>query len=93
MNQKNPLESAAKRLVSAIDALEAALARRQQADRDEAGMAAQLHTLGADRSRLTAELDSQLARARRLETTNREVARRLDVAIDSIRAVVDGRGH
>jgi hypothetical protein len=48
-----------------------------------------LHALGADRSRLAADLDAQAARARTLETTNREIGRRLDVAIDTIRSVIE----
>ena len=41
-----------------------------------------------DRSRLASELDAAAARARSLETTNREVAQRLDAAIDTIRSVL-----
>ena len=54
-------------------------------------LAAQLHALGADRSRLAADLDAAAARARGLETTNREVARRLDAAIETIRAVLEAQ--
>jgi len=49
---------------------------------------AQLHALGTDRSRLASELDAAAARARGLETNNREVAQRLDAAIDTIRSVL-----
>ncbi len=55
------------------------------------GSAEQLHALGADRSRLAADLDAQAARARKLETANREIARRLDVAMDNIRSVLDAQ--
>jgi hypothetical protein len=41
-----------------------------------------------DRSRLASELDAAAARARALEATNREVAQRLDAAIDTIRSVL-----
>jgi pantothenate synthetase len=47
-----------------------------------------LHALGADRARLAAELDAAAARNRTLENVNREVAQRLDAAIDTIRAVL-----
>ncbi len=87
------IDAAAKRLALALDALEAALERRREADRSEAALAAQVQALGNDRSQLAADLDQQVARARRLETTNREVARRLDVAIDTIRSVVDSHDH
>ena len=45
----------------------------------------------ADRSRLASDLDAAAARARTLETTNREVARRLDAAIDTIRSVLEAQ--
>ena len=44
---------------------------------------------GNDRSRLAAELDTAAARTRVLETANLEIARRLDVAIDSVRGVLE----
>jgi hypothetical protein len=52
-------------------------------------LADQLHALGTDRSRLAADLDAMTARARALETTNQEVARRLDAAIETIRSVIE----
>jgi Domain of unknown function (DUF4164) len=52
-----------------------------------------VQALGMDRSRLAADLDTQAARSRRLEETNREVARRLDVAIDTIRSVLEAHDH
>ena len=45
--------------------------------------------LGDDRSRLASDLDTASARVRMLETTNREIARRLDVAIESVRNVLE----
>ena len=50
-------------------------------ERGEAKLVEQLHALSADRSRLAADLDAQTARARRLESANREIARRLEAAI------------
>ncbi len=52
-------------------------------------MAAQIQALGNDRSRLAHELDGTLVRSRVLERTNREIALRLDVAIDTIRSVIE----
>jgi hypothetical protein len=89
MSDASGIEAATKRLAAALDSLEAALERRRQADRSEAALATQVSTLGADRSRLAAELDQQTARAHRLEATSREVSRRLDLAMDAIRTVVD----
>ena len=72
-----------------LDALEAAVERRHEADRGEVGLVAQLHAFGSDRSQLASDLDAAVARARALETTNREIAGRLDVAIDTIRSVLE----
>jgi chromosome segregation ATPase len=89
MNDAGAIEAATKRLTLALDGLEAAAERRREADRAEQGLADQLHALGADRSRLASDLDAVSARARALETTNHEVARRLDAAIETIRAVIE----
>jgi septal ring factor EnvC (AmiA/AmiB activator) len=89
MTEPSAIDAATKRLALALDALEAAVQRRHEADQGEESLAAQLQALGTDRSRLAAELDEISARSRRLETTNREIARRLDVAIDNIRSVLD----
>ena len=40
-------------------------------------------------AKLAADLDAQASRCSRLESANREVARRLDLAIDTIRTVLD----
>ena len=88
MTEPSAIDSASKRLALALDALAGAVERRRDADRGEETLNAQLHALGTDRSRLASELDAAAARARTLETTNREVAQRLDVAINSIRSVL-----
>jgi chromosome segregation ATPase len=89
MSDTNVIETAARRLKSALDALEEALERRREGDREQAELAGQIHALGLDRSRLANELDTAAARSRRLETTNREVVQRLDAAIDTIRTLLD----
>jgi hypothetical protein len=88
MTDVSAIDAASKRLALALDALAAAVERRHEADRGEATLEAQLHALGTDRSRLASELDAAAARARVLETTNREVSQRLDAAIDTIRSVL-----
>jgi hypothetical protein len=88
MSDQSAFDAAAKRLAVALDALEAAVARRHEADRSEQSLATQLHVMGTDRARLAAELDTFIAQSRRLETTNREVARRLDDAMESIRSML-----
>jgi hypothetical protein len=89
MTDQSAIDAAVKRLALALDGLDAAVERRQQADRSEEGLASQLHALGVDRTRLAAALDGEAARSRRLETTNREIAQRLDAAISSIQSVLD----
>jgi hypothetical protein len=88
MTEPAAIDAATRRLALALDALEAAVERRCDVDGGSDGMAAQLHALVADRSRLASDLDLAAARARALETTNREVAERLDSAIDTIRSVL-----
>src|ERR1700743_493731 len=83
------IDAATRRLMSALDALESAVERRREADRDENELASRIQALGADRSRLGGALDGSLVKSRRLERTNREIAERLDAAIGTIRAVLD----
>jgi hypothetical protein len=83
------IELATKRLAAALDALENAVERRREADRIDDDLGARIQALGADRSRLANELDGTLVRSRALERTNREIAERLDVAIDTIRSVIE----
>ena len=82
------VDAATKRLMTALDALESAVERRREADRDESELASRIQALGADRSRLADELDNSLVKTRKLERTNREIAEKLDAAIGSIRAVL-----
>ena len=88
MNEQSTIDAAVKRLALALDALDAAVERRRDSDRDEETLAQQLHDLGTDRSRLAAALDGETSRARRLEATNREITERLDLAISSIQQVL-----
>lgn len=89
MTDESAIDAAVKRLALALDALDAAVDRRQEADRDEQALAAQVHALGVDRARLASVLDGETARTRRLETANREIAERLDSAIASIQSVLE----
>lgn len=91
MTDASAIEAATRRLAAALDALEAALEQRQDTDRGENALAAQVHALGSDRSKLASDLDAAAARSRQLEATNREIAQRLDVAIDSIRSVIEAQ--
>jgi hypothetical protein len=89
MSDTSAIDAASRRLALAMDALEAAIERRQEVDRGQTDLSEQLHALGSDRSRLASDLDTAAARVRVLETTNREIARRLDVAIESVRGVLE----
>ena len=84
------IEAATRRLMSALDALESAVERRREADRDEDELATRIQALGADRSRLADELDTSLVKSRKLERTKREIAEKLDAAIGTIRDVLAG---
>jgi hypothetical protein len=84
------VDAATRRLMAALDALESAVERRREADRDEDELATRIQALGADRSRLADELDGSLVKARKLERANREIAGRLDAAIGTMRAVLGG---
>jgi hypothetical protein len=89
MSEQSAVDSAVKRLALALDALDAAVERRREADRSEEALAAQVQALGLDRTRLAEALDGEAARTRWLENTNREIAGRLDAAIASIQSVLD----
>jgi hypothetical protein len=87
------IESATRRLMSALDGLESAVERRRDADRDEDELATRIQALGTDRSRLADELDVSLVKTRRLERANRELGDRLDAAIAAIREVLGAGGE
>jgi chromosome segregation ATPase len=90
MSETDSVEIASRRLAHALDALDAAVERRREADRSEQALADQVHALGSDRARLAGELDQAAARSRKLETANREVAQRIDHAIEAIRGALEG---
>ena len=91
MTDASGFEAATKRLSAALDALEGALERRRDTDRGEDALAAQVHALGSDRSKLASDLDAATAHARKLEAVNREIAQRLDSAVENIRSVLEAR--
>lgn len=91
MTEQSAIDMAVKRLALALDALDAAVERRRESDRREEALAAQVQTLGLDRSRLASALDGETARTRKLEAANREIAQRLDTAMASIQSVLDAQ--
>ncbi len=91
MTDQTAIESATRRFTQALDMLDAAVDRRMEIERSGTLLAEQVHALGADRSKLAADLDAQLGKVRGLEAANREVARRLDAAMESIRFVLEAQ--
>ena len=91
MTEPSIIDAAVKRLALALDGLDAAVERRREVDGDVESLDSQIQTLGVDRAKLAASLDSETSRSRKLEGANREVAERLDTAIASIRSVMDGQ--
>ncbi len=91
MSDADSIDTATRRLTHALDALEAATERRREADRGEQALANQVHALGSDRARLAGELDETTARARSLESANREVVERIDAAIETIRDLLNSQ--
>jgi hypothetical protein len=86
-NRTNGFDQAVKRVMDALDALDAVL--EQRLGKDKGGsLVEQLHAFAIDRSRLALELDAIRARARELENSNREAVRRIDEAMSAIRAVI-----
>jgi chromosome segregation ATPase len=83
------IAAAAARLSLALEALDAAAERRREADRAAQALADRVHALDSDRARLASELDDVTARARYLESANREVGARIDAAIATIRDVLN----
>lgn len=91
MTDQTAVERVTSRLAHALDSLDAAVERSVELERSRAALGDQVHALEADRSRLAADLDTQLARSRRLEQANRDIARRLDAAADHIKTVLDAQ--
>jgi len=91
MTDQNAIDSATRRFTQALDMLDAAVDRRIEIDRSRALLVEQVHALDADRSKLAADLDAQTAKTRKLEATNRDIAARLDAAMENIRMVLESQ--
>jgi hypothetical protein len=88
MSETDLIETAGNRLALALDALEAAAERRGESARNEEALVTQIQAFGTDRARLASELDQATARGLGLEQASREVAQRIDQAIEAIREVL-----
>ena len=91
MTDLTAIESATRRFTQALDMLDAAVDRRIEIDRNRTLLVEQVHALDADRSRLAADLDTQTAKTRKLEAANRDIAQRLDAALENIRVVLESQ--
>jgi hypothetical protein len=87
-NRTGGFDQAVKRVIDALDALDAVLEQRFGSVRRGGALTEQVHVFNIDRSRLASELDAARARARELEGGNREAVRRIDEAMSAIRAVI-----
>lgn len=90
MAKDSPVLEALAKLDQALTALDDAVERREDEGRRRVDLEAELHRVGADRSRLAQALDAAAAKASRLEDANREVSHRLVAAMESIRATIAG---
>jgi uncharacterized coiled-coil DUF342 family protein len=88
MTAPTVVDHVTRRLAQALDMLDAAVERRVEIDRSRAMLTEQVHALDADRSKLAADLDAQIAKVRALEAANRDVAQRLDTAMENIQSVL-----
>lgn len=87
--ESDPLERAGRRLAQALDALEGAVARRQDSGRTALALQAEVQSLSEDRSRLAQALDQAEARCARLEAAAGHATQRVDAAMDAIRELLD----
>ena len=87
------MEVAVKRLEAALQGLEHAVGERLSLAVGADGLAEEVQMLTSDRARLAETLDQERARAGKLETINRDVSRRLDTAIETIRGVLAADGE
>jgi hypothetical protein len=87
-NADEGFEAAAQRLDRAFARLEASVRGLNGRVRAHARIEADTQKLVSERSRLAAELDKTSAKAKRLDDSSAEVARRLVVAMESVREVL-----
>lgn len=93
-NRNGGVDRAVKRVMDALDSLDAVLEQRLGKTSTGTGrymggsLVEQLHAFNIDRARLALELDAVRARARALEDSNREAVRRIDEAVSTIRSVI-----
>jgi hypothetical protein len=88
MAEQAALQSALQRLDGALAGLDEASAALAEAADERARRHRGQEVMAADRARLAEALDAATARSERLEGTRRDAARRLDQAIEAVRALL-----
>ena len=81
-------DAAAERLDRALQRLEASVRSLNGRVRAHARIEADTRTLLAERAKLTSDLDKISAKAKRLDDTSAEVARRLVIAMETVNEVL-----
>lgn len=89
MSDDTTIEVAAKRLQSAIAALELATKRRSVSEGAIDNLQGEIQALSDDRSKLAQELDQVRARNAQLERVNEEVSARLARATEAFEGILD----
>jgi SMC interacting uncharacterized protein involved in chromosome segregation len=89
-NADDGYEAAASRLDRAFARLEASVRSLNGRVRAHARIEADTQKLVTERTKLAAELDKVSAKAKRLDDSSAEVARRLVAAMESVREVLAG---
>jgi predicted nucleic acid-binding Zn-ribbon protein len=82
------LDDAMRRLDTAIGLLEAAVARRLDAERRRGDLETELQIMQDDRARLAQDLDDTIARLNRAEATAQDVGQRVQRAMHTIEDVL-----
>jgi predicted nucleic acid-binding Zn-ribbon protein len=82
------LDEALRRLEAAVGLIEAAVARRLDAERRRGDLETELQIMQDDRARLAMELDGAASRLGQVEATAEDVERRVGRAIGTLRDVL-----
>jgi hypothetical protein len=88
MKARENIDTALKRLATALEGLEAAAERRARSDASRSNIDEEFAVMQDDRTRLALELDAAMARNKALAAANSDVAIRLERASATIRAVI-----
>jgi chromosome segregation ATPase len=92
MQDRAALADAATRLAAALDALEAAVARRRANEDTVRELEDDVHLLAVDRAKLARALDDALARGAALDAARAEASRRLESATAVVADVLASNG-